>query len=177
MNIKISTGFSKGRVENFYKFHSLKIAKTRYLFYVGVLSLLLVTILFATVFESYKHASMIFIISIIANLILIFSRPYRIYMGYKKAIKESPLMSKTYHVIFREDGIEYILDGISEFFSWSDIITIREIVDVFYVYVGEHKAIIVPKYTIERNEREKLVEFLKNKVHFKKHKFGQISGE
>ena len=86
-------------------------------------------------------------------------------------------MSKTYYVIFKDDGVEYILEGVSEFFTWNKIITIREIIDVFYVYVGPHKAIIVPKYLIEKEKRKELVEFLKTKVHFKSHKFGQISGD
>lgn len=174
MNITVSTGFSKPRIETFYKFHMMKMDKMRYLFYGGIIALLIITILFSTVFENYKNSVTIVVMSILGNLILIGTRPYRIYVGFKKAIKQTPPSDKTYTVTFNDEGVSYKMDYQEELYKWESVLTIREIIDVFYVYVSDTKAIIVPKYLIEREEREKLVEFFKGKTLFKKHKFGQV---
>ena len=54
MNIKVSTGFSKERVENFYKFHMTRIDKMRHLFYVGVIGLLIIAVI-PLLFLNKKH--------------------------------------------------------------------------------------------------------------------------
>lgn len=177
MNISVKTVFSKGRVENFYKFHMMRMDKFRFLHYAFIIASLIAIVLLATVFDNYAHASTIIVILIIMTITLIVSRPYRIYRAYKKIITKSPLIDKSFIVTFHDEGIDYEMDSNIQKFKWEDILTIREIVDSLYIYVSDVKAIIVPKYLIEREERIKLIEFIKTKTLYKKHKFGQIAGE
>lgn len=177
MDISVKTVFSKQRVETWYKFHMMKIDNKRYLHYIALAVILLIMILSATLFNGFKYSSYVFVICIIAFFSLVATRPYRIYRAYKKIIKESPLEEKPFVVKFSDEGVTYIMDDEIQKFSWDNIVTVREIVDMFYVYVSETKAILVPKYLIDRNERLELIEVFKVKTYYKKHKFGQIAGD
>lgn len=177
MDISVKTVFSKPRVETWYKFHMMRMDKTRYLHYIALGLMLLGMILFATVLSNLKYSSYIFVILIICFVVLIASRPYRIYRAYKKIISKSPLEEKPFTVKFNEEGVIYEMDSSVQRYSWEQIVTVREIVDSFYVYVSETKAMIVPKYLIDRKEREELIEVFKTKTYYKKHKFGQIAGD
>ncbi len=177
MNINIKTVFSKPRVETWYKFHMMRMDKSRYLHYIALALMTLAMVLSITVFKSFQYSTYAFVILIIMFFTLMASRPYRIYRAYKKIISKSPLTEKPFSVTFSDEGIKYEMDGEIQKFTWEQIVTVREIIDSFYVYVSETKAMIVPKYLIERKEREELVEVFKVKTHYKKHKFGQVAGD
>lgn len=177
MNISIKTVFSKNRVETFYKFHMMRMDKFRFLHYAFILFIIIAITLLATVFKNYEHSATILVILIIAGVAIVASRPYRIYRAYKKIIKKSPLEEKSFIVTFTEDGVTYQMDQSIQRFKWEDIVTVREITDSLYIYVSDVKAIIVPKFLIERKERLELIEFIKTKTHYKKHKFGQVAGD
>lgn len=177
MNISVKTVFSKNRVETFYKFHMMKMDKFRYLHYLFILLIIVGIILCVTVFGKYEHGATAMIILIIAGVVGIFSRPYRIYRAYKKIMKNSPLTEKPFTVTFTDDNVIYEMDGEIQLFKWEDIVTVREITDSLYIYVSEGKAIIVPKFILGREDREKLISFIKTKTHYKKHKFGQVAGD
>ena len=176
MNISVKTVFSKNRVETFYKFHMMKMDNFRFVHYAFVLLFVIAIILLATIFENFEHSATLIVILIIALVVLVASRPYRIYRAYKKIVKNSPLDDRPFTVTFTDEGVEYQMDDIQRF-RWEDIITVREIIDSLYIYVSDVKAIIVPKYLIDRQERLELIEFIKTKTHYKKHKFGQVAGD
>lgn len=177
MDISVKTVFSKPRVETWYKFHMMRMDKTRFLHYIALGLMLIGIVLCATILSGLKYSSYIFVILIICFVVLIASRPYRIYRAYKKIISKTPLEEKPFTVKFNDEGVIYEMDGSVQKYSWEQIVTVREIIDVFYVYVSETKAMIVPKYLIDRKEREELIEVFKNKTYYKKHKFGQIAGD
>lgn len=171
MNIKVSTGFSKERVENFYKFHMTRIDKMRYLFYVGVGMLLLVSIISLIVFTSNPNAIVVTIVSILANIILITTRPFRLSSAFKKAIKNTPISDKTYHIKVNDQGVNYIMDTEDSFYSWNDIVRLIEIDDAYYIYVSDNKAIILPKYPVEVDDRRLMVELVSGLGKYKKYKY------
>ena len=171
MKIKVSTGFSKERVENFYKFHMTRIDKMRYLFYFAVMGLFLITFISILLFNKSQNMITIIIVSLVANVILILTRPYRLSRGFKKAIERSPFSNETYHVMINNDGVEYLMYTTPEFYKWEQIVRLIEIDDAYYIYIADNKAIILPKYPVETEERNKLIQKGTELGIYKKYKY------
>ena len=177
MNISVKTSLSKGRVETWYKFHMMKMDDSRFLHYIALMLMVIGMFLFATWLGDLKYSTHAFVILILCFIVLIASRPYRIHRAYKKVITKNPLEVKSFTVTFNDEGVVSEMDNSIQKFTWDKIVTVREIVDCYFVYVSVTKAIIIPKFLMEKAEREQLVEVFKSKTFYKKHNFGQIAGD
>lgn len=171
MNIKVSTGFSKERVENFYKFHMTRIDKMRHLFYVGVIGLLIIAVIPLLILNKKPSAIIVTIIAFIADVILITTRPYRLSRAFKKILKDSPMSEKAYHIFIKDEGINYMTDTTNEYFKWDSIVRVVEIFDAYYIYVSDNKAIILPKHAVDYKERQKFDDFVINLGIHKKYNY------
>ncbi len=172
MNIKCKTTFSKGRIETFYRFHFLK--KSPYKFV--ELGLVLIAIIVAVMGFTLLENLYVFAVALVLIFVIIGTRNYRISNRVKKLLKTNPPDVLPYYVIIKDSHIEYIRDTNTINYEYNKIVEICEIDECFYIYVSETSAIILPKFSIDYEQREKLREFFKKKCTennciFKQYKF------
>ncbi|HHX00358.1 MAG TPA: YcxB family protein [Acholeplasmataceae bacterium] len=78
----------------------------------------------------------------------------------------------SYQLKFKEDGVTYIDDIKSKTFSWNDFIVIYEVENYFYFYISKNSALILAKFVLDEEKRNKLREFIQNtNIKYKKKKF------
>lgn len=58
-----------------------------------------------------------------------------------------------------------------EFYKWEQIVRLVEIDDAYYIYIADNKAIILPKYPVETEERNKLIQKGTELGIYKKYKY------
>ena len=155
MNVKVKATFSKGRIETFYRFHFLKKSPYRIIELLLVIITFLISLLGITILENLY----VFAIALVLGFVFIGTRNYRISTRIKKYLKVNSPDILPYYIIVKEDGIEYVRENESKLYKYNEIKEICEIDECFYIYVSEQKAIIMPKFLIEYEKRNKLREF------------------
>lgn len=161
------SNYSKHIAEEFFRFHLIWRASSRFMYYVISVLCIAIAVVFLTLLFSPSLAS-IFLILGIGILIIM---PYQAKKIAKKIVEENPVSSAEYQVIIDENHVVYKLDKSSKEYSWSDIKVVCKAANKLYFYVTKNIAIIVPLYTIEISEQANLLAFLKKQKKYRKYPF------
>lgn len=166
MNIKIKANLSNARMESFYRFHFLHKSSFRILEFALIILSLIISVLGIILNNTY-----IFAIFLVMCFIIILTRKSRISSIAKKFIKKNPPKGEPYIVVIREGIISFCQDSSTRTFNISDLKCVCEIDECFYLYVEDSVAVIIPKYLLKAEEKEKLRELFKEMCSFKQYKF------
>lgn len=167
MTVKVNTGFSKSRIESFYRFHIRHVSKGRFIEYALILICSIVGILGVFVFEEV----MVTIVALLIAIIIIGTYNWRIYYATKRFLKNTPMDSRTYTILLDENKVTFIEDNMIKVYEYKDLFGVKEIDECYYLYISDFQAIIVPKYTISHKQKEELVKIFQEKCDYRRYKF------
>lgn len=155
------------RTRDFFKFHLFKISPLRYIFY-GV-SLIFLIVSIVLILKMDIGSSLFFLFVALMVLVIRIAVTNIMLNGVVKKIHYDVI---SYQLKFKEDGVTYIDDIKSKTFSWNDFIVIYEVENYFYFYISKNSALILAKFVLDEEKRNKLREFIQNtNIKYKKKKF------
>ena len=170
MRIKIVTNFSKARMESFYRFHFLKRSTYRVIEFIAVIISMILSLLGLVLNNTY-----LFAIFLVMCLVIILTRKYRINRIAKNIIKKNPPLVSPYTILIQDETISYTKDDTYKQYNIDKTISVCEIDECFYVYVEQEIALIIPKYLLKLDDKDKLRKMFTEKCQFKQYKFVSTS--
>jgi hypothetical protein len=157
MEIVTKITHSKERAKDFYRFHLLKISPAKYVYF-GLSLILFIGFLVLILIRNYYNALFLLFISVLVLIIRIVT----INITVSKIIKNLSFPSTNYILKFSNDFVIYQLDTVKKQYKWNELMGVYETENYMLFYITTNSALILPKYSIQKEEREALKSMIKS---------------
>ena len=158
---------SEKRTRDFFKFHLFRVSPTRYIYFAVALVLFIMSVVF---YFMVKYGSSLFFL--FASLMVLVIRVVATNIIVSKVLKKVVYPAINYKLVFNENGIIHSYDLSKFTYRWNEFKIIYEIDNYIFFYLDKNRALILPKYILNLEERERLKDLIINsKIEYRLKKF------
>lgn len=164
MEIVAKVTHSEGRAKDFFRFHLFKKSPAKYIYF----SFALISFSGAIIFFFLNQLFYALFLAFVAILILIV-RIVTTNITIDRILKKIRFPSYSYTLKFKEDNLVYLADTIKKEYYYRDLYGIFETKEYIFLYTNSHQALILTKYSLDKDDRTNLTNLLskyKNKYRF-----------
>ena len=168
MNIKVIFSGDEKASRLFIKTHLEKFTPVKKV-YIGIFIAALIATIAFFVFD--KNSQGLFISFLVCVVVPFF------YMSQRNSLIDKSINKRaTYdqEVVFETNQIVHSFAATQRSYQYDQIVKFVEIVEYIYLYIDASQAIIIPKLQIPKEEMDKLISHLHQKIDEKKYKYYKI---